>query len=58
MHWDDSSRTLTLEKAQGAYPSMPKKLQIRLVIVDGSGAARAGGEAVYEGAALHVRPRV
>jgi alpha-D-xyloside xylohydrolase len=58
MHWDDSSRTLTLEKAQGAYPSMPKKLQIRLVIVDGSGAARSDGEAVYDGATLHVRSRV
>jgi hypothetical protein len=42
---------------------MPKKLQIRLAVMEGregtwSAAARADGEAVYEGATLQVRPRV
>jgi alpha-D-xyloside xylohydrolase len=62
MHWDDSSRTLTLGKAQGRYPGMPKKLQIRLVVVEGGtgagSAATPNAEAIYEGESLHVRPMV
>jgi alpha-D-xyloside xylohydrolase len=63
MHWDDTARTLTLGKAQGDYPGMPRKLQIRLAVMEGStgagsAAATPNAGAVYEGATLHLRPRV
>ncbi|HEU5068490.1 MAG TPA: TIM-barrel domain-containing protein [Sphingomicrobium sp.] len=61
MHWDDAARTLTLGKAQGGYPGMPKSLHIRLVVVTenhGGGSQMAvskGGEALYTGSELRIR---
>src|SRR6185503_5218926 len=62
IHWDDAARTLTFGKAQGGYPGMPKSLHIRLVVVTenhGGGSQMAvskGGEALYTGSELRIRP--
>lgn len=61
MHWDDSERTLILDKARGGYPGMPERVRIRLVVVGedrGAGAESStvsDGEGVYNGSVLHIR---
>ena len=62
MHWDDSARVLTLGRAQGAYPGMPRHLHIRLVVVGpglgvDAGAAENDGEGTYDGSALRIHAK-
>jgi len=61
MHWDDNARSLTLGKAEGNYREMPKRIQVRLVVVaagKGAGpeaAASSNSEGIYEGQPLTLR---
>jgi alpha-D-xyloside xylohydrolase len=61
IRWDDAARTLTLGESPHRYPGMPKRIQIRLVVVregHGGGGEVAGtsdGEGVYDGKPLHIK---
>jgi alpha-D-xyloside xylohydrolase len=63
IHWDDTARTLTLAESRNSFPGMPKRVQIRLVVVreaHGIGGAlteASDGEGVYNGKTLRVKAR-
>ncbi len=54
MHWDDATRTLQLDAAQGSYPGMPAKVHIQLLVVGPGHGTGAGVAAAFDGAGDYV----
>lgn len=49
IHWDETSRTLTLGARQGSYPGMPPHTHIRIKLLFPTHALPESREVVYEG---------
>ena len=60
IHWDDSTRTLTLGESKNRFPGMPERVHIQVVVVreaHGAGSeitAASDGDGVYDGKALRI----